>query len=304
GGDRHRLAVDVRDPGQLLRAQQDSLGGGDRGERVAGADHLHRPPGGPGRDHRVGHLGDVARGQHVLRMDRDQPAPVRPGAHGRRIGAPGSPVAGAARLRSTASSPDSAAIAPLSTATPYAGALPWSSIRKPASAAPGAMPAPSPVWRSPRASVSRERGAISSIAENSAMIVGEIAKPATNSRPPIVQRFGTNGVGSIARVSARAPTQNRRIVVTFHAIAPVSTPERRLPSAQTASSTPEITVCPFSSANATVATSVAPNSDPSAAPPSARGLSRSQGIGARWAGSGERGCGGGSVPRWAARPRV
>ena len=70
------------------------------------------------------------------------------------------------------------------------------------------------------------------------MIVGEIAKPATNSRTPMVQRFGTNGVGAIARVSARAPTQNRRIVLTFHAIAPVSTPESRLPAPRSRAARP------------------------------------------------------------------
>ncbi len=86
-------------------------------------------------------------------------------------------------------------------------------------------------------------------------------------------------------------------------IVPATTPATRLPSENAPSMRPEYALWPWSSANATVATSSAPNRLPSAIAATVSGTSSPHGIGSRCV-VGSRGWAGGSVRRCTARPSV
>ncbi len=146
------------------------------------------------------------------------------------------------------------------------------------------------------ASVSRWGGTHSSTHAVSATRVGAIVIPQPNSATPSSSTLSTQGSGAIVTASATAPISSRRSTGARQCTEPYQSPAIRLPSAQTASTTPDICGTPCSAVNATVTTSALPSAAPSPAPIRLSSSSDSQG-----SGSGSepvaRRRPGGSVPR-------
>ena len=174
----------------------------------------------------------------------------------------------------------------------------------PATAAPGATPATSPVCSSAIPSVSRAGGVTCSIMAVVAISVGAIAKPPTSISAAITTLESTSASGAMATTSPTAPHRIRWVSPRRKVTAPVIAPASRLPSAHRARSGPAADLLPCSSANATVMTSAPPNIRPSATQTTVSGARVRQGSGTRGPAARSTGCAGGSVPRWAANARL
>ena len=279
---------------------------GDVGERVAGADHLHRQSRRPGCEHRVDHLGYVVRGQHVLRMGRAQPATswsrcswteIRQPRARRwtRVGRRRPAVRTAPRRRRSAP--------PRRTPVRCRGRR------------SGSRPATRPARCRRRARsggahrlVEPGAGRDSSISENRAMIVGRDREArrrtaATRHRPEVRQERG--------RRHRHGERQQRRgrtgaIVVTLPRDRAREHPRQQAAQRQTAEHQTGDRLVPVRRPRTRPwPPRVAPNRLPQRrCGERQRDAAAAHGIGARSAGSWSRGCAGGSVPRWAARPRV
>ena len=153
------------------------------------------------------------------------------------------------------------------------------------------------------ASVSRLAGTPCSVIVIAPIIVGAMASPPTTSTTAISGTDSTKISGTMASAIAAEPQRRRTSGPLRHAIAPVTSPAIRLPTAQAASSQPAAQRMPCSSAKATVVTSAAPKSAPRVRQTIARVSTSRHGIGSRAPDSSRRPAGG-SVRRWAANARV
>ena len=108
----------------------------------------------------------------------------------------------------------------------------------------------------------------------------------------------------MAAIIPAAPQRTRSSGPRRHRTAPVIRPATRLPRAQSASRNPAYPLLPSSSAKATVVTSAAPKSVPSAVQTRASGTTVAHGIEGRGPAAPRLGCAGGSVRRWAANSSV